>query len=289
MKSFKFFPIVLMTITGMVFAQQNPAGNASGNQAQQQPSATAAQDQNQASDAKTQKEELWVNPDYKSYVKSLDSLVKLGDGYAQNQFRLALTNFQTGKSIIMKMRENVQKYREEAETSRHMDEKWYWQTLDRKMSEERVISEKKARAKMKAVNYFTRAIKHLDEIENKKMLESMDYKDLTANIYREWIIAQYDLGNLPQTIDILKRYLALDPKFEQEIGPHKYLASAYGFQEKILTKYGSGTEQDLIYFKKKKNEHLLRATELMYQKGSPEYEKIMEVINEDEIIAISPP
>lgn len=231
----------------------------------------------------------WANPDFKSYVRALDELVKLNDEYAQNKLRLALANYQTGKSLIQKMRESVQRFREESEETLRLNEKWYWQTMDRKNHEEKKINEDKRTAKLKAVTYFTRAVRHLDEIENPKVRESADFKALLSNIYRDWAMAQYDLGNIPQIIDVLNRYIALDRKYEEIPEPHKYLASAYGFQEKILEKYGAGTDQDIIAFKKLKNKHLLRATEIMYGKDSPEYNRIMETVNRDEIIAITPP
>jgi len=265
--------IASATLTGMVMSQDNGTGT----------DTATTQDNKQA------EENPWANPDFKSYVKALDELTRLSDEYAQNKLRLALANYQTGVSLIVKMRENVQKFREESEETLHLDEKWYWQTLDRKNSEERLISEQKRAAKLKAVTYFTRAVRHLDEIDNPRIRESDEYKALLANIYRDWAMAQYDLGNIPQIIQVLNRYINLDPKYEQLPEPHKYLASAYGFQEKILAKYGAGTEQDYIYFKKKKNEHLLRATELIYKKDSPEYNRMIEIVNEDEIIAITPP
>ena len=232
---------------------------------------------------------LWLNPDFKSYVKALDELVRLSDDYAQNKYRLALANYQTGKSLMQKMREGVQRYREESEETLRLNEKWYWQTMDRKNHEEKKINEDKRTAKLKAVTYFTRAVRHLDEIENPKVKESQEYKALLSNIYRDWAMAQYDLGNIPQIIDVLNRYIALDRKYEEIAEPHKYLSSAYAFQEKILDKYGAGSEQDKTYFKRMKNKHLLRATEIMYGKDTPEYNRIMETVNQDEIIAITPP
>ncbi|HNA79045.1 MAG TPA: hypothetical protein PKY99_06320, partial [Turneriella sp.] len=189
-----------------------------------------------------EKEAKWYNPDYRPYVASFDELYKLGDDFANNKFRLALSNYQTGRSLMDKMREEVQRNKEEWADAKYLNEKWYWQTIDRKMREERILLEKKNRAKIKAVTYFTRAINHLDEIQNRSFREKQQMKDLTAAVYRDWIIAQYDLGNLPQTIDLLERYLKIDPAFETEISPHKYLASAYGFKEAVADKYNKGTE-----------------------------------------------
>jgi len=235
-----------------------------------------------------EKEAKWYNPDYRPYVASFDELYKLGDDFANNKFRLALSNYQTGRSLLDKMKEEVQRNKEEWADAKYLNEKWYWQTIDRKMREDRILIEKRNRAKIKAVTYFTRAINHLDEIQNRSFREKQQMKDLTASVYRDWIISQYDLGNLPQTIDLLERYLKIDPAFETEISPHKYLASGYGFKEAVAEKYNKGTEAERIFYKKNKNKHLLRATELKYKKDSPEYEHILELVNRDEIIATKP-
>ena len=230
----------------------------------------------------------WYNPDYQPYIRSFNALVKLGNTYARNKLRLALSNYQTGKSTIIKMRQEIQRFNEESAEAKHLNEKWYWQTIDRKAREERVTNTIKRKAKVKAITYFTRSIKHLDEIQNKRIREGAEFKRLLASIYINWVLYQYDLGNIPQCVDILERYIALDPAYEREVSPHKYLASSYGFKEKVLERYKAGTEQDLLYYKRKKNEHLLRAAELKYQKNSPEYEQIVDLVNRDEVIAVSP-
>jgi hypothetical protein len=186
------------------------------------------------------------------------------------------------------MREEVQRYEREQKEAYHLAEKWYWQTIDRVNMENRVINRKKRVAKLAAITYFTRAINHLDEIKNKELTEHPEYKKLLSNIYRHWVINQYDLRNIPQTIDILKRYINLSPEFEQEFPAHKYLASAYAFKENMIKKYKVGSEQQMEFYKRKKNEHLLRATELKYGKNSPEYQQIVEIVNRDEVIAITP-
>ncbi len=248
---------------------------------------TGATSEEEAEKLAEEAEAKWHNPDYRPYIASFDELIKLSDAFAQNKLRLALTNYQTGRSIIQKMREDVQRFREESAESKHLNEKWYWQTIDRKNREERIIGMKKRKAKLSSVTYFTRAINHLDEIQNRKIRESEEYKKLTADVYRDWIIQQYDLENIPQTVDLLERYIALDQKYDQEVSPHRFLASAYGFKEAVLLKTGRGTESELLFYKKQKNKHLLKATELKYQKDSPEYEKILEEVNRDEIIAIT--
>ncbi|MDH4198955.1 MAG: hypothetical protein OEV66_01110 [Spirochaetia bacterium] len=265
-------------------AQQNTAPGTTGGTTG---SGTAATTDTTAAKPTTETN-AWKNEDYKSYVKALDDLIKLDNNYAQGQLNLALSNYQVGKSLLIKMREAIERSTKESEETLRLNEKWYWQTMDRKNREEKKKSDEKRSAKLKAVTYFTKAVHQLDEIENVKIKESPDFKALLSNIYRDWAMAQYDLGNIPQIIDVLNRYLALDPKYETIAEPHKYLASAYAFQEKILEKYGAGSEHDLKYFKHEKNKHLARATEILYGKDSPEYSHIMDVINRDETIAITP-
>ena len=239
-------------------------------------------------EARKEAELKWFNPDYRAYISTFQELIRLGDTYAKNQFRLALSNYQMGHSLILKMRENVETFVEEASEMKYLNEKWYWQTIDRKDQEARVIQRLKTEAKLKAVIYFTKAINYLDTVGNRNTRETTEFKTLLAAIYREWVIVQYDLGNLPQCIELLERYLTIDPKYEKEITPHKYLASSFGFQEKVMTKYTQGTEEERLFFKRKKNEHLLRATELRYTKDSPEYQRILEIVNKDEVVAVDP-
>ena len=271
-----FFAIVLIGFSGLSLL------------AQQQPANTQQKQQKTAEQLAIDSELKWQNEDYRAYISSFDELIKLSDAFAKNKIRMALSSYQTGKSVINQMREEISRFHEEAAESKHLNEKWYWQTIDRKAREERISGNLRRRAKLKAVTYFTRAIYQLDEIQNRRIRESDEFETLLSSTYIEWVLHQYDLGNLPQCVDILERYIALGPQFEREVAPHKYLASSYGFKEKVLIKYNAGTEQEVLFYKRKKNEHLLRAAELKYQKGSPEYEKIVELVNRDEIIAVAP-
>ena len=242
---------------------------------QEQQNQNQNQNQNQTPEQLAIEAELkWDNEDYRPYTAAFNELVKLSNAFAKNKLRLALSNFQTGKSIIVKMREGIRRLREESIEKKHLNEKWYWQTIDRKTSEERQISNLKQRSKLKAVTYFTKAIHQLDEIHSKRIRESDKFKNLLSIVYLEWVLYQYDLGNLPQCVDILERYIALDPKYEREIAPHKYLASAYGFKERVLEKYNAGTEQERLFYKKRKTGTCLEQQSLNTKKILPSMNKL---------------
>lgn len=232
-------------------------------------------------------EEFWKNADYRDYNKAFAELHQLSRAFANNKYRLALSSYQSGVNTIIKMRDEVELYRKENAEAKHLNEKWYWQIIDRKAREERVVNSMRRAAKLDAVTYFTRAINHLDEIKNPDLRESLPFKRLLSAIYKDWVMYQFDLKNLPQTIPILELYIELDEN-EKEYPAHKYLAQGYAFQEAMIKKYKIGTEDQMLRFRYKKNVHLLRAAELKYGKDSAEYKHVVNLVNRDEIISVQP-
>ena len=102
-------------------------------------------------------EAMWKNQDYSGYNKAFEDLHKLSKAFANNKYRLALSSYQSGMNTILKMRESVEQYRKEQAEKKRLDEKWYWQKIDRKSNEERYIAREKMSAKLAAVTYFTKA------------------------------------------------------------------------------------------------------------------------------------
>ncbi|MCB1175138.1 MAG: hypothetical protein KDK39_16305 [Leptospiraceae bacterium] len=232
-------------------------------------------------------EELWKNADYRDYNQAFADLHQLSKAFANNKYRLALSAYQAGVNTIIKMRDEVELYRKENADAKHLNEKWYWQIVDRKSREERFIYRMKQKSKLEAVTYFTRAVNHLDDIRNPDLREKPAFKRLLSAVYRNWVMYQFDLGNLPQCIPILELYIEIDEN-EKEYPAHKYLAQCYAFQEQMILKYKVGTEDQMFRFRYKKNVHLLRAAELKYGKDSAEYKHVVNLVNRDEIISVSP-
>lgn len=232
-------------------------------------------------------EELWKNADYRDYNQAFSELHQLSKSFANNKYRLALSAYQAGVNTIIKMRDEVELYRKTSSEAKRLNEKWYWQIVDRKTSEERHVKRVQKKAKLDSVTYFTRSINHLDDIRNPDLREKPAFKRLLAAVYRNWVMYQFDLGNLPQCIAILELYIEIDEN-EKEYPSHKYLAQSYAFQERVIQKYRGGTEDQMFRYRYKKNVHLLRATELKYGKDSAEYKYVVNLVNRDEIISVSP-
>ncbi|MEQ9365015.1 MAG: hypothetical protein RIF32_12260 [Leptospirales bacterium] len=244
-------------------------------------------EEKQIRDRNLRAEELWKNADYRDYNKAFSELHQLSRAFANNKYRLALSAYQSGVNTIIKMRDEVELFRKQSAEAKYLNEKWYWQIIDRKAREERQINRKKRSAKLESVTYFTRAINHMDEIKNPDLREKPAFKRLLSAVFRNWVMYQFDLGNLPQCIPILELYIEIDTN-EKEYPAHKYLAQCYAFQEQMIKKYNVGTEDQMFRFRYKKNVHLLRAAELKYGKESAEYKHVVNLVNRDEIISVQP-
>ncbi len=235
-----------------------------------------------------QTDELWKNADYYNYDKSFASLYELSPSFANNKYRQALAAYQAGINTIIRMREKEEVIRKESEDYTRLNEKWYWQVVDRRAREERRIRMLHRVAKLQAVTYITRAIQHTDEIINKQVRETPTFKKLLSALYRNWVMHQYDLGNLPQCIPVLELYIQINDN-EKEYAAHKYLAQSYSFQETQASKSSLGNEEQVSRFRYKKNTHQLRAAELKYGKDSVEYKHIVNMLNRDEFFPKTTP
>jgi hypothetical protein len=70
------------------------------------------------------------------------------------------------------MESEVIKIQEKNKNKKNLNEKWYWQEIDRKNQEARQVRMLKQEAKMKAITYFVLAINHLDDVQSRPVLES---------------------------------------------------------------------------------------------------------------------
>jgi len=280
----------------------------------------------------------WYVDDYRPYIRAFKDLERLTREYADDQIRIALDYYITGIDILRDMREDIQKMYEQDKTEKHLNEKWYWQEIDRKNTLVYKAWRMKQTAKQKAAFYFIKAIKTLDNIENDQIKKTPEFRKFMSYLYQIYVSVQYDIGNIPQTIPILERYLEIDernkgiftlsldeiknfekvpqqkkdvvlnilyptaeekakmPKDINEIKKeiievnrkatwaYRYLAQAYAFKENLLRKIRDRgvTEAEIEYYRKKKNEALLKATQLRYGKDSPQYKKLFELVQRDE-------
>ena len=224
----------------------------------------------------------WKIRDFKPYVKAMEDLVKLNKEYSENLLKLAIDEYSTGLDILEDMENEVIKMKNAFKQKRYLNERFYWQEIDRKNQEQRRVSMKKIEAKMKAVTYLTRSINYLDQVQHVEIRREPRFMNFQTRLFQVYVSTQYDLQNFKPCIPILERYLTLSEKNTKDIWAYKYMASCYGYMEKVLAKYRHGSEDEILAYKNKKNRCMLQAVELKYGIESPHYKQMQEIIEQDE-------
>jgi len=224
----------------------------------------------------------WRIRDFQPYIKAIKELEKLNKEYSENLLKLAIDEYSTGLDILEDMENELVRMIESAKKEKNLNERWYWQEIDRKNQQQRRIARNKYSAKMKAITYFTKSINYLDKIQNIEVRKNPKFINFQSRLYQVYVSTQYDLNNFKPCIPILERYLTLSEKNKKDVWAHKYLASCYGYMEAVLTKYKHATEDEITQYRSKKNRSMLQAVEIKYGTDSPHYKQLQDIVQQNE-------
>ena len=224
----------------------------------------------------------WIINDYKPYMSTLRDLEKLSKEYSEFLLKRSVDEYSKGFDVLEDMQAEIAHLKDVYNNTKYLNEKWYWQEIDRKSAQERYMGRIRNEAKTKAVTYFTRAINTLDEVGSNELKNHETFIDYKSKLFRIYVSTQYDLGNVKPCIPILERYILLKEENRKDIWAYKYLSSCYAVMEAMLDKSHKTNEEDVIYYKNKKNQSLLIAVELQYGLDSAEYKDIQKTIQKNE-------
>jgi len=224
----------------------------------------------------------WRVRDFRPYIKAIEELEKLNKDYSDNLLKLAVDEYSTGLDILEDMENEIGKLKTQFKNDKNLNERFYWQEIDRRNAQQSKVGYKKAEAKMKAVTYFTKAIKYVDEIQSVELQEDPKMIAFKTRLYQVYVSTQYDLNNFKPCIGLLERYITLSDACKKDVWAYKYLASCYGYIEKTLTKYRHAAEDEIMIYRNKKNRSMLQAVELKYGIDSPHYKLLQEIVEIDE-------
>jgi hypothetical protein len=252
-------------------------------------SRVSAQQAGEKKDAASVKDEFsdvevtgWRIRDFKPYIKAIQELEKLNKEYSDNLLKLAIDEYSTAIDILEDMENEVIKIKAANKEKKNLNERFYWQEIDRKNQEQRQVAAKKNEAKMKSVTYLTKSIDYLDQIQHVEIRQEPRFLNFQARLFQVYVSTQYDNQNFKPCIPILERYIAISDKNAKDIWAYKYMASCYGYMEKVLEKYRHANEDEINNFKNKKNRSMLQAVELKYGIESPHYKHMQEIVEQDE-------
>ncbi|MCU0844178.1 MAG: hypothetical protein MUC76_04555 [Spirochaetes bacterium] len=224
----------------------------------------------------------WRVKDFKPYIQAMRDLQKLSREYAENLLKVAIDEYSTGLDILEDMENEVAKIAVANKDKKNLNERWYWQEIDRKNQEARQIAKLRYDAKLKSVTYFTRAINRLDEVQFTEVRKDPKFVTFQSRLYQVYVSCQYDVQNLKPCIPILERYIALTDANSKDVWAYRYLSSCYGFMENMVGKFRLGSEEETLKYKQLKNRNMLKATEIQYGIESPEYKHIQEIVEINE-------
>jgi site-specific DNA-cytosine methylase len=226
--------------------------------------------------------EGWQTSDYKPYISTLKDLEKLSKEYSEFLLKRSVDEYSKGFDTLQDMQAEIVRLKEVYKNKKYLNEVWYWQEVDRKNAQDRYINRLKIEAKTKAITYFTRSINTIDEIKNNDLKNNETFIDFKSKLFRIYVSTQYDLGNMKPCIPILERYITMREENRKDIWAYKYLSSCYAVMEAMLDKSHKTNEEDVIYYKNKKNQCLLTAAELQYGTDSPEFKELQKIVQLDE-------
>ncbi|HPS57465.1 MAG TPA: hypothetical protein PK514_05105 [Spirochaetota bacterium] len=226
--------------------------------------------------------EGWRTEDYKPYIKSIKDLEKLSRDYSDSRLKMAKDEYSKGVDILDDMVADISRTREQFKEKKYLAEKWYWQEIDRKNAQDRYVAGVKVTAKTKSVTYFTRAINLLDEINSNEIKSDPRYINFKVVLYRIYVSTQYDLGNLKPCIPILERYIELTDETRKDEWAYKYLSSCYAFMETILDNSRAAPDEEVAFYRNRKNQAILKAVELKYGRDSVEFKEMQKIVQKDE-------
>jgi hypothetical protein len=224
----------------------------------------------------------WRIKDFRPYIKAIEDLEKLNKEYSDNVLKLAIDEYATGLDILEDMENEVLKMKTANREKKYLNERFYWQEIDRKNAEMRLIARRKFEAKQKAITYLTRSINYMDQIENIEVKQEEKFANFQTRLYQVYVSTQYDLLNYKPCIPLLERYITLGDRQKNDQWAYKYLASCYGYMERVLEKYQKNAEDEILQYKIKKNRSLLTAVELKYGSESPHFKRMQEIVEMDE-------
>ncbi|HOP29284.1 MAG TPA: hypothetical protein P5120_02920 [Spirochaetota bacterium] len=224
----------------------------------------------------------WRISDYKPYIASLKELETLSEEYSEFLLKRSIDEYAKGLDTLDDMETEITRLKEIYKNKKYLNEKWYWQEVDRKNAQDRYISRIKTEAKTKSITYFTKAINTMDEIRSHDLIHNEKYLTFKSRLFRIYVSTQYDLGNLKPCIPILERYITLKDENRKDLWAYKYMSSCYAFMETLLDKSGKSSDEDVVYYKNKKNQSLLKAVEIQYGLESPEFKELQIMVQLDE-------
>ncbi len=198
----------------------------------------------------------------------------LGDASEENSkslFEKAKEDFLSSVDRFRKTNDFADVKRKEFDRQTFEADRYEWQKKNRRENFERSLARDLIKSRSDSIHLLVSSMNSLEKIQNQKIKDSESYRDLQANIYREYIKHQLALKNFLQAMDLLERYIQIGNKYYEDSEAQGFLANCYERAYRLSKKNRDDQAREKYDILRKK--HGLLYAEFKFGKNSADYKE----------------
>lgn len=144
---------------------------------------------------------------------------------------------------------------------------------------ERSLARDLNKSRSDCIHLLVFSMNSLEKIQNPKVKDTETFRDLQANIYREYIKHQLALKNFLQAMDLLERYIQIGNKYYEDPEAQGFLANCYERAYRLSKKNRDDQAREKFDILRKK--HGLLYAEFKFGKNSADYQEFSKELFKD--------
>ncbi|TGK29534.1 hypothetical protein EHQ12_17285 [Leptospira gomenensis] len=203
--------------------------------------------------------------------EDLNLLGDVDENVSKTLFEKAKEDFLKSVDLFRKASDLADEKRKEFDRITFEADRYEWQRKNRKENFERSLLRDLNKARTDSVHDLVSAMNSLEKIQNPKVKDSENYRELQAGIYREYVKHQLALKNFLLATDLLERYINLGDKYYEDSEAQGLLANCYERAYRLSKKNRDNESKERYDILRKK--HGLLYAEFKFGKNSPDYKE----------------
>ncbi|EKO34353.1 hypothetical protein LEP1GSC161_3300 [Leptospira santarosai str. CBC1416] len=211
--------------------------------------------------------------------EDLDLLGDASEENSKNFLEKAKESFLNSVDRFKKTNDLVNAKRKEFDQRIFEADRYEWQRKNRRENFERSLARDLNKSRSDCIHLLVFSMNSLEKIQNPKVKDTETFRDLQANIYREYIKHQLALKNFLQAMDLLERYIQIGNKYYEDPEAQGFLANCYERAYRLSKKNRDDQAREKFDILRKK--HGLLYAEFKFGKNSADYQEFSKELFKD--------
>ncbi|RHX79552.1 FcpA-related putative periplasmic flagellar protein [Leptospira yasudae] len=211
--------------------------------------------------------------------EDIDLLGDASEENSKNLFEKAKEGFLSSVDRFRKSSDLADAKRKEFDQQTFEADRYDWQKQNRRENFERALARDLNKSRSDAIHLLVASMNSLERIQNEKVRDSDQFRELQAGIYREYIKHQLALKNFMQAMDLLERYIQIGNKYYEDSEAQGFLANCYERAYRLSKKNRDDQAREKYDILRKK--HGLLYAEYKFGKNSPDYKEFSRELFKD--------